>query len=94
MRQPYSPNAGGAVEIAYGVSENVRGRGYATEAAQVLLTHAFATGGEVRIARAHTMERANASARVLTKCGLRLVGQINDPEDGLVWRWEKQRQVQ
>jgi RimJ/RimL family protein N-acetyltransferase len=31
----------------------------------------------------------NASARVLTKCGFRRVGEIVDPEDGLVWRWER-----
>jgi RimJ/RimL family protein N-acetyltransferase len=31
----------------------------------------------------------NASARVLAKCGFRRVGEVIDPEDGLVWRWEK-----
>ena len=39
--------------------------------------------------RAHTFLEANASTRVLTKCGFRSVGEVFDPEDGLVWTWEK-----
>ena len=35
---------------------------------------------------------ANASTRVLTKCGFRHVGEVMDPEDGLVWRWEKHKE--
>jgi RimJ/RimL family protein N-acetyltransferase len=37
-----------------------------------------------------TFSEANASARVLTKCGFRPIGEVIDPEDGPVWRWEKQ----
>ena len=33
----------------------------------------------------------NASTRVLTKCGFRHIGQVIDPEDGPVWRWERHR---
>ncbi len=32
----------------------------------------------------------NASTRVLTKCKFKWVGEVMDPEDGLVWRWELQ----
>jgi RimJ/RimL family protein N-acetyltransferase len=45
----------------------------------------------VRRAIAHTLPEANASGRVLAKCGLRFVGEVIDPEDGSVWRWERQR---
>ena len=38
---------------------------------------------------AHTLSSANASARVLTKSGFRYVGQVIDPEDGEVCRWER-----
>ncbi len=31
-----------------------------------------------------------ASGRVLIKCGFRRIGEVIDPEDGLVWRWEKE----
>jgi RimJ/RimL family protein N-acetyltransferase len=83
------PTADGVVEIAYGVNPDYRCKGYATEAAQALTAYAFRSG-EVRVVRAHTRPEPNASTRVLTKCGFRRVGEVIDPEDGLVWRWEKE----
>jgi len=82
------PGADGAVEIAYGVAPEHQGRGYATEAAEALAMYAF-DSGQVRMVRAHTLPEKNASTRVLTKCGFRHIGEVIDPEDGLVWRWEK-----
>ena len=82
-----APDAAGVVEIAYGVEPEQQGRGYATEAARALTAYAFATG-RVRTVRAHTLPTASASTRVLTKCGFLRVGEVMDPEDGLVWRWE------
>jgi RimJ/RimL family protein N-acetyltransferase len=84
------PPADGVAEIAYGVVPDFQGKGYATEAAQALVAWAFSSG-QVRVVRAHTLAEANASARVLTKCGFRLIGEVIDPEDGLVWRWEKHK---
>ena len=81
------PGADGTVEIAYGVDADHQGRGYATEAAEALVSYAFARG--VRVARAHTLPESNASTRVLEKCGFRKIEEVMDPEDGLVWRWEK-----
>jgi RimJ/RimL family protein N-acetyltransferase len=49
---------------------------------------AFASG-QVRIVRAHTKPDNPASERVLAKCGFRRVGEVIDPEDGLVRRWER-----
>ena len=77
----------GIVEIAYGIHSPFRGRGYATEAAGALTTFAFRSG-HVRVVRAHTKPEGDASARVLTKCGFQSVGEVMDPEDGLVCRWE------
>jgi RimJ/RimL family protein N-acetyltransferase len=86
------PGADGAVEIAYGVVPDYRGQGYGTEAAQALVAYAFGTG-RVRLVRAHTLPEGNASTRVLTKCGFRHVGESTDPEDGLVWRFEKRNEA-
>lgn len=83
------PGADGIVEIAYGVTPDQQGKGYATEAADALVSYAFGED-QVRLVRAHTFAAANASARVLTKCGFKAVGEVIDPEDGLVWRWERQ----
>ena len=86
------PGVDGVVEIAYGVVPDYQGKGYATEAAQALVAYAFSSG-RVRVVRAHTLPEPNASTRVLTKCGFQRVGEVIDPEDGLVWRWEKHNQA-
>jgi RimJ/RimL family protein N-acetyltransferase len=84
------PTPDGVVEIAYGVAPAYQGKGYATEAAQALVSYAFSSS-EVRVVRAHTLPEPNASTRVLAKCGFRRIGEVVDPDDGLVWRWEKTR---
>lgn len=82
------PSADGVVEIAYGVFPDHQGKGYATEGVQALVAWALSSG-QVRVVWAHTFAEANASARVLTKCGFVKLGEVMDPEDGRVWRWEK-----
>lgn len=82
------PDADGMVETAYGVNPENEGKGYATEAARALVNYAF-TQAQVRLVRAHTLPQSNASTRVLIKCGFRRVGEVIDPEDGPVWRWEQ-----
>lgn len=84
------PDSDGVVEIAYSIAPEHQGMGYATEAAIALTAFAFSSG-EVRVVRAHTRPESNASTRVLTKCGFNRIGEVIDPEDGLVWRWEKSR---
>jgi RimJ/RimL family protein N-acetyltransferase len=84
------PDADGIVEVAYGVVPGQQGRGYATEATTALVAYAFGDD-RVRVVRAHTFPRNDASARVLTKCGFTRIGQVVDPEDGPVWRWEIRR---
>jgi RimJ/RimL family protein N-acetyltransferase len=82
------PDDEGMVEIAYGVMPSVEGRGYATEAAGALVRFA-AADERVRLIRAHTLPESNASTRVLRKCGFLHIGQVVDPADGPVWRWER-----
>jgi RimJ/RimL family protein N-acetyltransferase len=82
------PDGEGAVEIAYGIVPGYQGRGYATEAAAALVTFAFGSGC-VRLVRAHTLPTPNASTRVLMKCGFERAGEVMDPDDGVVWRWER-----
>jgi [ribosomal protein S5]-alanine N-acetyltransferase len=82
------PAADAVVEIAYSIDPEHQGKGYATEAAEALASFAFGSD-RVRVVRAHTLPEPNASTRVLAKCGFRYIGQVVDPEDGLVWRWEK-----
>jgi len=84
------PPAEGAVEIAYAVDEEHRGKGYATEIAAALVEFAF-QHAEVDIVRAHTLPDGAASQRILVKCGFESVGEVLDPEDGLVHRFERHR---
>jgi ribosomal-protein-alanine N-acetyltransferase len=81
------PPVDGVVEIAYGIDSEHQGKGYATEAAQALVKFA-ADCGEVRLVVAHAFLAGAASQRVLTKCGFRYVGEVVDPEDGPVARFE------
>jgi [ribosomal protein S5]-alanine N-acetyltransferase len=87
------PGADGAVEVAYGVAPEHEGKGYATEAAEALTAFALKSG-QVRVVRAHTLPQKNASGRILTKCGFKFIGEVIEPDDGLVWRWEKENQIQ
>jgi RimJ/RimL family protein N-acetyltransferase len=82
-----APDADGVVEIAYVVDEAHRNNGYATEATGALARFAFEDSA-VRAVRAHTSAEANASTKVLIKNGFRALGEVHDPEDGVVWRWE------
>lgn len=82
------PSAEGAVEIAYQVEPDWQGQGYATESARALAAYAAGQGG-VTVVRAHTLPEENASTRVLSKCGFECVGEVIDPDDGPVWRWER-----
>jgi len=85
-----NPGATGDVEIAYGTVPGFEGRGYATGMATALVAIAFGSP-DVRRVIAHTLPESNASGRVLQKVGMANVGEVMDPEDGKVWRWEIRR---
>jgi ribosomal-protein-alanine N-acetyltransferase len=83
-----APDPDGIVEVAYGIVPDYQGRGYATEANTALVAFALASG-LVKTIRANTLPNAGASASVLRKCGFTFIGEFNDADDGLVWRWER-----
>jgi [ribosomal protein S5]-alanine N-acetyltransferase len=82
------PDDDGVVEIAYGIAPGYQGRGLATEAAGALVAFALERV-DVTSIRAHTLPESNASGRVLAKNGFHQLGEVIDPEDGPVWRWER-----
>lgn len=81
------PTSDGAIEIAYGTFPPFEGKGYATATAAALIALAR-RHPKVRLIFAHTLPERDASCRVLEKNGLRFIGEVVDPEDGRVWRWE------
>jgi RimJ/RimL family protein N-acetyltransferase len=82
-----APDAEGRVEIAYSTFPVREGQGYATAMAGLLT--GIALEGGVHLVIAHTLPEENASNRCLRRNGFTFAGEVNDPEDGLVWRWEK-----
>jgi hypothetical protein len=38
---------------------------------------------------AHTLPEENASNKALRRNGFAFAGEVEDPEDGLIWRWER-----
>lgn len=75
-------SADGIAEIGYGISEEYRNNGYATEAVKAVLEWAFAHP-EVTAVEAETDSDNTASRRVLEKCGFALNGSIG--EEGPRW---------
>ncbi|WP_230486837.1 GNAT family N-acetyltransferase [Nocardioides anomalus] len=77
---PPQPAADGApeVEVGYGLVEDARGRGYATEALTAMVAAAEAEGARLR---ASVLPGNAASIRVLAKCGFtELRGSTEDGE--------------
>ncbi len=77
------PDEGGNVEFGYSIVPEYRGKGYATEAATVMIEWAFKQPG-VRRVIASCLNDNYASIRVLEKAGMRQI----EPEDDLL-RWER-----
>lgn len=84
------PDANGVVEIGYEIMPSHRMKGLGFETAQGLLLHAF-NHSSVRKVIAHTVAEENASAHILEKLGFVQTEDVNDAEEGLLWRWEISR---
>ncbi len=82
-----APAPDGTCEVGYSVAESHQRRGYATEATNGLVGHAFE---DPRVSRviAHTLPDLTPSIRVLEKCGFVFVG---DGEEAGTIRFELRR---
>ena len=88
--KPGQTGEAGLVEIGYSIVPEFRGRGYATEVAQALIDYAF-SHPEVSAVAAHTGVGNIGSIKVLERAGMKIVGEMEDPEDGRMWRWRLNR---
>lgn len=84
------PSSEGLVEIGYAIAPTFRGQGLATDAVAQMLRRAF-EDASVRAVDAHTLGHANPSTRVLEKSGFLKIGEANDPDEGAIWHWRRQR---
>lgn len=80
------PPESGVAEIGYAVSPSRQRRGIATNVVAQLLGQARRAG--VTTVCAHTLAEENASAKVLIRSGFTRTDELNDPDEGAVWRWE------
>jgi [ribosomal protein S5]-alanine N-acetyltransferase len=85
------PTPDGTVELGYEIAPGFRNRGLATEMAQGLIENAF-KDKRVKSIIAHTLGQVNPSTKVLEKCGFKKVEEINDPDDGIIWKWELKKE--
>jgi RimJ/RimL family protein N-acetyltransferase len=84
------PTEDGTVEIGYEIAEDYRNRGLATEMTTGLVENAF-KDNRVKTIVAHTLGEENPSTKVLAKCGFVKVEELNDPNEGIIWRWKLKR---
>jgi RimJ/RimL family protein N-acetyltransferase len=84
------PTTEGTVEIGYEITSDYRSRGLATEMTMGLVENAF-KNDKVKSIIAHTLGQENPSTTVLTKCGFDKIEEINDPNEGIIWKWELKR---
>ena len=84
------PNADGVVEIGYEIAPSFQNSGYATEAAEAMITFAFAVES-VNAVAAHTLGAVNASNRVLQKVAMRHISDVEHPGLGTLWAWQRAR---
>jgi len=84
------PNENGFVEIGYEVATVFRNQGYATEIVKLLIEIAFQFPKVIAVL-AHTLAEKNASVKVLKKCNFEFVEELEDEEDGTIWKWELRR---
>ncbi len=83
----FAPDSAGVVEIAYGTFPAYEGRGYAKGMISALFALAVRSGATMVFA--HTLAENNASNGALRRKGFSFAGEVTDPEDGPVWRWER-----
>jgi len=86
------PTTDGIVELGYEIMSDYRNRGIATEMTKGLIENAF-RDEKVKSIIAHTLGQDNPSTKVLRKCGFKKVEEINDPNDGLIWKWELKKHL-
>lgn len=81
-----APSEAGEVELAYMTFPAFERRGHATAMVRALAEIADKAGATPI---AHTLPEENGSNRALGRNGFILAGEVEDAEDGLVWRWER-----
>ena len=81
------PDVDGRCVVGYGIYPEHEGNGYATEATLGLIA-AYREHVDVRTIAATIHPYNHASRRVAEKAGMRVVGEVMDPDEGRLDVWE------
>jgi len=84
------PSSEAVVEIGYAIAPAFQGQGLATDAVAQMVQRAF-EDAIVHAVDAHTLGQVNPSTRVLEKSGFQKIGEADDPDEGVIWHWRRQR---
>lgn len=87
-----APDENGLVEIGYEIAKPYRQQGFATEMAKGLIGYAF-SHAVINTVQAHTYATPNASTRVLRKCGMKKVKEIEMGGEPNIWLWEVKKEI-
>lgn len=83
------PDAEGVAEIAYFTFPSFEGQGCASAMAAGLVERGEQGGGGVP-AESSYVAGTRCLNRILENVGFEPRGEIIDPEDGVIWRWERE----
>jgi RimJ/RimL family protein N-acetyltransferase len=87
-----APAEQGEAEIAYFTFPGGEGKGVATRMAMALMSLSQERAQLQGICFvAHTLPAKGSSASILEKLGFTLLGNVQHPEDGEVWKWRQDR---
>jgi [ribosomal protein S5]-alanine N-acetyltransferase len=87
-----APAEQGEAEIAYFTFPGGEGRGVATRMATALMSLSKERAQSEGICFvAHTLPVKGPSTSILAKLGFTLLGSVQHPEDGEVWKWRRDR---
>jgi [ribosomal protein S5]-alanine N-acetyltransferase len=82
----------GTIEIAYATFKKFQGKGIGTEICRQLVLLALRTDPSIRIT-ARTLPEKSASTGILQRNGFKHLGVVFDEDDGDVWEWEYQKDL-
>jgi RimJ/RimL family protein N-acetyltransferase len=82
-----APDADGVVRAGCETAPAFRRQGFASEALRGLISYAF-TRPAVRAVEAWSLPARGPQSRLAEAVGMKRIGEVSDPIEGDVWRWQ------
>ncbi len=82
-----APDTDGVVRTGCEIAPAFRRQGFASEALRGLISYAF-TRPAVRAVEAWSLPVKGPQSRLAEAVGMKCIGELSDPAEGNVWRWQ------